>query len=90
MAAHGLTGCAQLYSIPDGAKYIAIVRQGDYRSNELLQLLKERVVQVVIDDDAANVFIWWPAFQEQEQAAQQQETGAGFTVTEAAQHGSGQ
>lgn len=62
MPGHGLKSCSDVYPIPDGAKYVVICRQGDYRNKELLLTLKEQAVQVVLDGDGfASVFVWWPA-----------------------------
>lgn len=61
MVSHGLNDCARVYSIPDGAKYLVIQRAGDFRAKELLQELRGLAVQVVVEDDCEQVYVWWPS-----------------------------
>jgi len=58
VTAHGLTGCARVYRIPAGVKYLVFSDKHDYRGEEMLQLLKGTAVQIVVEDSYETVFIW--------------------------------
>lgn len=58
MPYHGLTGCARVYRIPAGVKYLVFGDKMDYRNGDMLQRLQGEAVQIVIDEDRETVFVW--------------------------------